>query len=712
MDISFLLTFHLQTKNQLHMKKTSILCLALLSFLFSQSQIRYLKGNFQGSQEVPANAATGSGVVIVKYNMGTKALELYGNYSGLTSAITGSHIHRGEPSVAGPVVIALVNSGDTTGTLSLTATLTQPQEDSLLAGNMYANVHTATYSAGEIRARLTMATDLQTDFLSGRLQGAQAVPPTSSAATGAVYALVDRGTDSVFVTGSYTGLTTASNAAHVHLENPGTEGNVLFPVSHSSSAAGTVHAMAAVTAAQASLISSGGSYVNIHTSTYPAGEIRAQLINNTTVRYLAGELAGSNEVPANSSAARGTVIVVYNTETNYLQLAGDFQKLSDTITAAHIHPGGPAATNPPIIPLTVTPLDSTGTMTATATLTTDQETDLLAGNMYVNVHSKSFPNGEIRTQLIATASGETSLFAVNLTEQQVRPNTAGTAKGNALIIVDKTTGLTYVTGAFEGINSNVTTAHVHRGPVGETGPAILPLTIVQRFAVPHSGTFSGSGTLAPSSVDSMINGLTYVDVHSSFYSEGAIRAQLGDLVLPVTLTYLNAYKQRNEIGLIWETAEERNVSRYEIEQLNTATQKWTTKGTVFAKGGSSAATYTYTDAPNLYGNKYLIYRLKIIDKDGKFSYSPLVKVNFEKLKAELFIQTNPVVNGELKYMITGLATGKKAEVSIIDYNGRLLLKNTISSLFNNTLRIPQLSAGMYKLIIRIDDTILQKSFIK
>ncbi len=70
------------------------------------------------------------------------------------------------------------------------------------------------------------------------------------------------------------------------------------------------------------------------------------------------------------------------------------------------------------------------------------------------------------------------------------------------------------------------------------------------------------------------------------------------------------------------------------------------------------------------------------------------------------------LNVVLHYTITGLSTGKKAEVSIIDYNGRLLFRNTISSLTNNTLKIAHLSAGMYKLIVRIDDTLMQQSFIK
>lgn len=441
------------------------------------------------------------------------------------------------------------------------------------------------------------------------------------------------------------------------------------------------------------------------------------LFSQSQVRYLAGELKGGNEAPQPvTTAARGTVIAIYNPETNSLQLAGDYQKLSDTVTAAHIHPGAAGVANGPLITLKINPLDSTGTISVDTTLTqfTDaQETELLAGNMYVNVHSRAFPGGEIRAQLTPTTSGETEYYNVDLTEKQVRPNSTGTATGNAWIVVDKTTGFSYVTGTFEGINSNVIAAHVHSGAAGSSGPAILPLTVAQRVAVPHAGTFSASDTLSLALVDSMVNGLTYVDVHSAFFTnQPAIRAQLGDQVLPVKLFYLNAYKQRNNIELVWETSEELNFSRYEVEQLNTTTKQWTVKGTVPSKGGNSAAKYSFTDIPNTYGNKYMIYRLNMIDKDGKSSYSYLVKVNFDKLKAELFIQTNPVVNGELKYTITGLSAGKKGEVSIIDYNGRVVLRNTISSLMNNTLRIPHLSSGMYKLVVRVEDNIMERSFIK
>ncbi len=689
------------------MKKMSIFCLMLLSFLFSNSQMVYLKGVFSGTQEVPSDTSKGSGVVIVRYNTLTKVIELFGNYNGLTSTINNSHIHRGAPGVSGPVIVDLTNSGDTIGTLSGTGTLTKALEDSLLAGNTYANVHSTKFPAGELRAQLTVTTAGQTDFLSGKLTGAQEAPPNISLATGSAYALVDRGTNIIYLTGSYSGFSGPSNAAHVHLQDPGVPGSVLFPITHSSAVSGTIHAVDTVRASAADSISNGHSYVNVHTSKFTGGEIRGQLLNTTGVHYFAGTMSGANEVPPNTSAAGGTVIVTYNTETNILQLVGDYQNLSAAVTGSHIHTGAAGTIGPVIIDLINTG-GTTGVLTGTDTLTDAQEMELFAGNLYANVHSTMYTNGEIRTQLHPTTDGQTQAFTPLLTGPQEVPPNSSKGTGQAVVLLDRATGIVYVTGRFGNLTAAATGGHIHAGRADTTGPIVIGLNV----AGTTSGTISGSDTISMSFVDSMINGFTYINIHTSAFTGGEIRSQLGALLLPLKLTYLNAYKQRNNIELIWETSEEQNVSRYEIEQLNTNTKNWITKGTVYANGGNSSAKYSFTDIPNIYGNKYLIYRLKMMDKDGKISYSYMVKVNFEKLKAELFIQTNPVSNGELRYTITGLSTGKKAEVSIIDYNGRLLLKNTISSLMNNTLKIPHLSAGMYKLVVRVDDTILQQSFIK
>jgi len=110
-------------------------------------------------------------------------------------------------------------------------------------------------------------------------------------------------------------------------------------------------------------------------------------------------LTGTQEVPANTSAATGNVQVMLNKATGAITVTGSFQNLSSTATAAHIH--GPAAvgsTAAVIMPLTV-PSATSGTVTGTATMSTVQMNDMLNQMTYVNIHSTMFPDGEIRAQV-------------------------------------------------------------------------------------------------------------------------------------------------------------------------------------------------------------------------------------------------------------------------------------------------------------------------
>jgi hypothetical protein len=80
-----------------------------------------------------------------------------------------------------------------------------------------------------------------------------------------------------------------------------------------------------------------------------------------------------------------------------------FSNLSSTETAAHIHccaaPGAGAS------PLFTLPLGSPKVGTF-GPLTAQQESDLNAGLMYVNIHSSNHGSGEIRGQILSTVAVE------------------------------------------------------------------------------------------------------------------------------------------------------------------------------------------------------------------------------------------------------------------------------------------------------------------
>lgn len=108
-------------------------------------------------------------------------------------------------------------------------------------------------------------------------------------------------------------------------------------------------------------------------------------------------LKGSLENPANTSTATGSFVGTYNKSTKILSYTITFAGI--TPTAWHIHKGAVGVNGGVIFALGTTFQSSYSA--ATAAFTTEQETDLLAGNYYVNIHSASKPGGEIRGQLVA-----------------------------------------------------------------------------------------------------------------------------------------------------------------------------------------------------------------------------------------------------------------------------------------------------------------------
>jgi hypothetical protein len=107
-------------------------------------------------------------------------------------------------------------------------------------------------------------------------------------------------------------------------------------------------------------------------------------------------LNSAMEVPTNTSTATGSFVGTYNKTTKIISYTINFNGV--TPTAWHIHKGAVGVSGGVIFNLGTT--FSNAYSATTVALTTEQETDLMAGNYYINIHSVSKPGGEIRGQLI------------------------------------------------------------------------------------------------------------------------------------------------------------------------------------------------------------------------------------------------------------------------------------------------------------------------
>ena len=106
------------------------------------------------ASEVPGVSDTGSGKVDAKLDTTTHVLSYKVVFSGFSTPVTMAHFHGPATTTANAgVQVALGNNPVSPMTGSVT--LTPAQQDQLLSGMWYANVHTAQHPKGAARGQLT-----------------------------------------------------------------------------------------------------------------------------------------------------------------------------------------------------------------------------------------------------------------------------------------------------------------------------------------------------------------------------------------------------------------------------------------------------------------------------------------------------------------------------------------------------------------------------
>lgn len=99
------------------------------------------------------------------------------------------------------------------------------------------------------------------------------------------------------------------------------------------------------------------------------------------------------------------------------------------------------------------------------------------------------------------------------------------------------------------------------------------------------------------------------------------------MVLPLNLIFFTGSKQNNDVHLQWNTANEVNVSHFEIEK--------SIDGRNFASIGTKPAfnqsvnNYSFTDNTNGADTK-VYYRIRLVDANGRATYSSILWISFDE----------------------------------------------------------------------------------
>jgi len=162
--------------------------------------------------------------------------------------------------------------------------------------------------------------------------------------------------------------------------------------------------------------------------------------------------------------------------------------------------------------------------------------------------------------------------------------------------------------------------------------------------------------------------------NGNFNNQGDyIYSGVKSIVLPIKIKGFTITNQDNIVKLDWQTISEVNSDHFGVEKSDDG-QFFYPIGTINSKGNTNTPTsYSYTDSKPSYYGKNVYYRLKMVDKDGGFTYSEVVSTklkagNVQVVKAyPTLIKPNATVTAEV------LSDKKQSmQVTLIDASGKVL----------------------------------------
>ena len=210
------------------------------------------------------------------------------------------------------------------------------------------------------------------------------------------------------------------------------------------------------------------------------------------------------------------------------------------------------------------------------------------------------------------------------------------------------------------------------------------------------GFWTDAGGVSTATGNTMTTGSVTSNAVNSFspFTIGSI-----GFILPLKLVSFTGKRRSGTTFLTWISNNEQDVDYFDIQRSLNATA-FITIGKMDARNSGNRELYNFDDPFNFLGIVY--YRLRMVDIDGKYSYSKIIAVSEKNIDASGFITLNPARN-----VIT--IFNKSAENGPFDYTlyntyyGQLVMKGVVTMEVNGIAVLPlpgQTASGIYILELR------------
>jgi hypothetical protein len=336
-----------------------------------------------------------------------------------------------------------------------------------------------------------------------------------------------------------------------------------------------------------------------------------------------------------------------------------------------------------------------------------------SGGGIIIVRAKSYSgNGQV------TANGAS---ATNITAAGQTDAAGGGGAGGTIILVTTTgnTGLNNLTATVTGGNGGDMTTYYSHGPGGGGGGGIIYT----------------NGSLASTNVAGGSNGRTRTCCNTAnpiTDTWGSSAGSAGRLIvlsapphllnaagasaacgtLPITVTNFKGVLNNNQQAVLsWQVAEALNFQQFEVE-LSTDGIHYVTTGIVTYNPQISA----YTFSQRIHTGITYYFRLKQVDQDGTYKYSPVVTLRATETDMEsgLIVLTNPTAAAGLLKVKAGIS--QASVLKIYDETGRLIRYKPVSlKAGTQVLEVTEISglvSGTYILRLKVDQVELSAKLVK
>ena len=206
--------------------------------------------------------------------------------------------------------------------------------------------------------------------------------------------------------------------------------------------------------------------------------------------------------------------------------------------------------------------------------------------------------------------------------------------------------------------------------------------------------------VSPDASDTLVNGIT------SFNMFSVVGGHLS--ILPIKIINFHAFHLNGHINISWTNLIESEINYYELERSNDGIH-FVFAEKITAKNANAKQEYLLKDEHFKKGANF--YRLKIVEKNGSISYSPIELVQII-MDEEIKVYPNPVTARHFT-LYANVLPGRYA-LQLFSSSGQMIWQKTIETIDGSiaeNIVLPLLAKGKYELILMNEKNRFTKSLM-